>query len=242
MNRSTVGRAALAGLALLALSCKSDKSTGPGSAGYAGTYAGIIAGQTTSGTLTITIPTAAAAAPARGPIAVASDLDAVVTLTGTLKIAGGSSYAITGSFDNVAGTLSGVTAGPYTITGGFVGGKFTGTWTGPGGTAGGFSLLSVPAGGSALALCGIFTGSDNGVWNLSIVGASMAGVAANSSGALRLTGSFNASNGAMTGIASPDDATLAASGTLATPANTASGSWSAGGGTGTWSGSASSCN
>jgi hypothetical protein len=242
MTRYAVGRMALAGLALLALSCKSDKTTGPGSSAYAGTYSGIIAGSTTSGTLTITIPTATAAAPARGPIATASDVDAVVTLTGTLKIAGGSSYSISGSFDNVAGTLSGVTAGPYTITGGFAGGKFTGTWTGPGGTSGGFSLLSVPSGGSSLALCGVYTGSDNGVWNLSIVGTSMVGIAANSSGALRLTGTYNASSGAMTGVVSPDDATLAASGSNNTTTNVASGQWAADGGSGSWSGSASACN
>jgi hypothetical protein len=236
--------ATLAAVAALAVtSCKSDKSTGPGSSGFAGSYSGIIAGATTSGVLTITIPSAAASAPARGPIPVAYDVDAVVTLTGSLKIAGGSTYTISGSFDNVAGLLSGVTAGPYAITGGFVGGKFTGTWTNTSaGTSGGFSLLAVPSGGAALALCGVYTGADNGVWNLSIVGSTMVGVAASGSGDLRLTGTFNATSGAMTGIVSPDDATLAASGSLTTPANTASGSWSADGGTGTWSGSASACN
>jgi hypothetical protein len=244
MMRNVSPFAALAAVAALAaISCKSDKSTGPTTSTYAGTYSGIIAGATTSGVLTITIPSTAAAAPARGSIPLAYDVDAVVTLAGSLKIAGGSTYVLSGSFDDATGQLSGVTAGPYAIAGGFVGGKFTGTWTNTSaGTSGGFSLLSVPVGGSALALCGVFTGSDNGVWNLSIVGSSMAGEAANSSGALRLTGTFNASTGAMTGISSPDDATLAASGSLTTPANTASGSWSADGGTGTWSGSVAACN
>jgi len=243
MLRSVSRWAALAVLVPLAVSCKSDKSTGPGSSGYAGTYSGIIAGTTTSGVLSITIPSASAAAPARGPIAMESEVDAVVTLTGSLKISGGSSYSISGSFDNSTGQLSAVTAGPYTITGGFVGGQFTGSWTNTGaGTAGGFSLLSVPSGGSALALCGVFTGDDNGVWNLSIVGGTMVGVAASTSGALRLKGSYNTGSGAMTGITSPDDATVAASGSLNTSDNTASGMWAGGGGTGTWSGSSAACN
>jgi hypothetical protein len=243
MQQAVKVGAAAALAALAATSCKSDKSTGPSSSNFSGTYAGIVAGATTSGVLTITIPSAAASAPARGFIGMGYEVDAVVTLTGTLKIAGDSTYAISGSFDNVTGQLSSVTAGPYAIMGGFAGGKFTGTWTNTSaGTSGGFSLLSVPSGGSALALCGVYTGSANGVWNLSIVGSSMAGEAASSGGVLGLTGTFNASSGAMTGIASPDDATLPASGTLTTPANAASGSWSADGGTGTWSGSAAACN
>ena len=242
--RSLLRGPALAALALVAFSCKSDKTTGPGgSSGYAGTYSGIIAGATTSGTLTITIPTAAAAAPARPNEEYL--IDGVVTLSGSLKIAGGSAYPISGSFDTGTGLLSGVTAGPYTITGGFSGGKFTGAWTGPGATGGGFSLLAVPSGSSALALCGVFTGDDNGVWNLTIVGGSMVGEAANASGALRLTGTFTAGTGgtgAMSNIHSPDDATVSASGTLVTSTNAAAGNWAGGGGTGTWAGSAAACN
>jgi hypothetical protein len=243
MIRSVSRWAAFAVVALAAVACKSDKSTGPGgSSAYAGSYSGIIAGATTSGTLTIVIPVSAAP-PARGS-AMEYSLDAVVTLTGALKLPGGiPPYAISGSFDNVTGQLSGVTAGPFTITGGFSGGKFTGTWANTGaGTSGGFSLLAVPTGGSALALCGVFIGSNSGVWNLSIVGTSMAGEAASGSGALRLTGTFTAGSGQMSSITSPDDATVQASGALTTPANTATGVWSGGGGSGTWTGSASACN
>jgi len=243
MLRSISRWAALGALPLAALSCKSDKATGPGTGNsYAGTYSGIIAGATTSGTLSITIPAAAAAPPARSTMGTAFAVDAIVTLTGSLKIAGGSTYPISGSFDTSTGLLSGVTAGPFTITGGFSGGRFTGAWTGPGATGGGFSLLSVPTGGASVALCGVYTGSSNGVWDLSIVGNAMVGEAASAGGAIRLLGGFNAGTGAMTGITSPDDGTVSASGSLTTPANTASGFWSADGGTGTWSGSASACN
>ena len=241
------GVSTLAALAVVATAwaCSKD-STGPGggSSGYTGTYTGIIAGATTSGTLTIVIPAATPAAPARANTEFV--VSAVVTLTGSLKVAGGSSYTISGSFDTSTGLLSGVTAGPYTISGGFSGGKFTGSWTNTGaGTAGGFSLLLVPSGGSALLLCGVFTGDDNGVWNLSIVGTSMVGEAANGSGALRLTGTYAAGTGgtgAMNSIRSPDDATVSASGTLVISTNAAAGFWAGGGGTGTWAGSAAACN
>jgi hypothetical protein len=241
MMRGVSTVAALAAVAT-AWACSKD-STGPGggSSGYTGTYTGIIAGATTSGTLTITIPAATAAAPAR--VNGEYLIDAVVTLTGSLKISGGSTYPISGSFDTSTGLLSGVTAGPYAISGGFVGGKFTGTWTNTGaGTAGGFSLLSVPSGGSALALCGVFTGADNGVWNLTIVGTSMVGEAANGSGALRLSGTFSTATDSMTNITSPDDATVLAKGLLVTATSTAAGVWAGGGGTGNWAGSAAACN
>jgi hypothetical protein len=240
-----VSRLAALALVLAAASCKSDKSTGPSSPGFAGSYSGIIAGATTSGTLTITIPAGSPAAPARGPIAVEPSVDAVVTLTGALKLPGGiPPFAISGSFDNVTGQLSGVTAGPFKITGGFSGGKFTGGWTNTGtGATGGFSLLPVPSGSSALLLCGVFIGSSSGVWNLSIVGSSMVGVAASPSSTLRLNGTFDAAkNPNMNSITSPDDATVTASGALTVATNTAVGVWAAGAAGGTWSGSASACN
>jgi len=244
MQIRMVVRAGAVALSLAVTSCKSDKATGPGATSYAGTYSGIIAGATTSGTLALTIPTGSAVVAASAIERSSAAVDALVTLTGTLKLKGGTSYSITGSFDTSSGLLSGVTAGPYSIAGGFSGGKFTGTWTGPGGTSGGFSLLSVPSGGSALALCGTYTGASSGVWNLSVVGGSMVGEAAGSS-TLRLIGTIATTGGspyAMTNITSPDDATVSASGSLTSPANTASGNWAADGGSGTWSGSATGCN
>jgi len=243
MLRSVSPLAALA-LVLAAASCKSDKSTGPSSSGFAGSYSGIIAGATTSGTLTITIPSASPASPARSPIAVEPSVDGVVVLTGALKLPGGiPPFAISGSFDNAAGQLVGVTAGPFIITGGFSGGKFTGGWTNTGtGATGGFSLLPVTSGSSALLLCGVFTGPSNGVWNLSIVGSSMVGVAASPSSTLRLNGTFDAAKNTMNNITSPDDATVTASGALTVATNTAVGIWAAGPAKGTWSGSAAACN
>jgi hypothetical protein len=240
------GVSQLAALALVlgAAACKSDKSTGPSSPGFAGSYSGIIAGSTTSGTLTITIPAAGPAAPARGPIALEASVDAMVALTGALKLPGGiPPYAISGSFDNVAGQLVGVTAGPFTITGGFSGGKFTGGWHNTGtGAQGGFSLLPVPSGSSALLLCGVFIGASSGVWNLSIVGSSMVGVAASPTSTLRLNGTYDTGTNKMNNITSPDDATVTASGALTVATNTAAGIWAAGAAGGTWSGSASACN
>jgi hypothetical protein len=252
MGSRFVLRAGAVALALAAVSCKSDKSTGPGSTNYAGSYTGIIAGATTSGTLTITIPSGSPAAPARalGTPSSASysidGVDATVVVTGTLKIAGGSTYPITaGSFDNVSGVLTGVIAGPYAISGKFGSGVFSGLWTNTGaGTSGGFSLLLAPATGSNLALCGLYIGAASGVWNVSLPPASgvFVGQAANGSSRFSLTGQFTAtgSGGAMLNIISPDDATVHASGTLT--GTTASGIWSGGGGSGTWSGSSAACN
>jgi hypothetical protein len=221
--------AGAAALVLTVVSCKSDKSTGPGANLFAGTYSGIIAGATTSGTLTITVPTGSA----------------LVTPAGTLKIAGGSSYSLAGGFDMSTGMLSGVTAGPYAFTGGLASGKFSGSWTGPGATSGGYNLLPVPTGGTALTMCGKYIGSASGVWNLTAVNGLMVGEAAGSSGPFRLVGVIATTGGspyAMTNITSPDDASVSASGALVTPANTASGIWAGGGGTGTWSGSTTGCN
>ena len=246
MLRSGFQLAALA-LALAAASCKSDKSTGPStSSGFAGNYQGIIAGATKSGVLKITIPTATAAAPARGSFEVMYSTDASVALTGSLAIKGDSTWPISGSFDNTAGTLVGVTAGPYTITGSFTGGKFTGSWTGPGATAGGWTLLPVSSGATAISLCGAFTGTDDGVWNLSVVLGStlVLGMAANPSGVLPLAGTITAGGPtySITNITSSIDASVKASGSLVTPANTASGFWKSSTDSGTWSGSATACN
>ena len=246
-TRLTLGCAVLLAVSSIA-GCKKD-STSPGSSAYAGTYAGPIAGAVTSGVLTLTIHSASASAPVAGSPAQFSleGTESAVTLSGTLTIAGDSTYSVSGSFNNSTGqivTPPGVTAGPYTITGGFVAGAFVGTWTSAT-DAGSWTLPAVPAGG-AKVLCGVFTGDANGVWNLAVTGGTLHGVAGSADGTLSLGGTVATTGGSPFTmlINSPIDPNIVASGHLFTPPDSANGIWAdtSSGDAGTWSGSVAACN
>jgi hypothetical protein len=244
-TRLTLGCAAVLVVSSIA-GCKKD-STSPGSSAYAGTYAGPIAGAVTSGVLTLTVHSASASAPVASSPAQFSleGTEAVVTLSGTLTIAGDSSYTVSGSFNNSTGqivTPPGVTAGPYTIVGGFVAGAFVGTWKSAT-DSGSWTLPAVPAGG-AKVLCGVFTGSSNGVWNLAVTGGTLHGVAGSANGTLPLGGTIATTSPFTMLINSPVDPNIVASGTLFSPPDSAHGIWAdtSTGDAGTWNGSVAACN
>ena len=233
---------------LIAAACKGSSSTGTGGSPYAGTYTGPIAGLTTSGVLTLTVG-AAATAPA--PTSLLLDVqgtEAVVSLSGTLKIKGDSSYTVSGSFDNSTGQIvapPGVTAGPYTITGGFTAGAFTGKWKSAT-DSGTWTLPAVTTGGAVRVLCGVYTGDATGVWNLAVSGAVLKGVAGSSAGTLALAGSIATSGSSPYSLtlAATNDPLVTASGQLFSPPDSAHGHWADAGSsdTGSWSGSVAACN
>ncbi len=96
------------------------------------------------------------------------------TVTGTIKITGGATAQITGTFDDATGTLT-ITGGGYTFTGKLSANGISGTYSGPNGS-GAFSVLS---GGTSKNYCGTYgvgtstTGA--GVWNFTINGSTLVG-------------------------------------------------------------------
>lgn len=213
VGRTLTGLAALTALALGA--CKSD-TTGPG-ATPTGVYKGTIVGSAVSGVLTITFPAAAAAPVASSVRFSAMGSEASTPITGSLKLQGSSTpITLVGTYDPATGALS-LSGGSYIFTGTYASGHFSGTFTGPSG-GGQFTAL----GGTVTVFCGAYSGTATGYWNLVLSGATLTGLATNSSGPIPLSGTYSSPNATIT-IGSPQIGT--ATGTLDTNAGTGSGTW-----------------
>jgi hypothetical protein len=154
------------------------------------------------------------------------------TVTGTLDIVAPAiaSHALTGTYDTASRAL-GATGGGYNFAGVFDGAdRLEGLMSG----AGSGTFVAVRDDGNvALAFCGTFTGTDNGVFNLTIDGGTLSGTATTSSGTvIALDGTVS---GSSITIVMP-----AGSGTLATGTQSGanvSGTWNDGvGGSGSWTG------
>lgn len=226
----------LAGLALAA--CKSDKTTGPGAA--AGTFTGTLAAGTESGVLTITVSSTAALMSSRAQFDVQGAAASPVSVTGTIKLKGGTTITLQGTFDATRTPQLQVASVPaaYTLSGTFSGGQFYGTYTGPAGN-GSFVALSTQS-GAVKVFCGIYSGGATGVWNLALGSdnTTLTGVAVEPSSTTRLSGTLM---GTGLNVHSPDDPSLLATGTLDPTTGAGSGNWSVTGKSGTWTASTSGC-
>lgn len=154
------------------------------------------------------------------------------TVTGTFVIVAPSSatHALTGTYNTSTKEVT-ASGGGYTFDGVYDGSNhLEGTMSGSGS---GIFVAAKDENNSAVAFCGTFAGTDDGVWNFTIDGTSVTGSYTTSSGTV----------GALEGTISGNTITLMAAGTstqLATgtrSGDNASGTWDAGGGnSGTWTG------
>jgi hypothetical protein len=130
------------------------------------TLQGVFAVDSTSGTITLTIASGTLSLVA-GPNYAAEAPQASVSVTGTLVISGGSTIALTGTYDTGLHTIS-VTGGGYTFTGSFASGKLSGTFTTPSSGSGGFTTQS--SGDNVQTFCGHFApdqvGKTGAVFNI----------------------------------------------------------------------------
>lgn len=128
------------------------------------TFQGIIAGTTNqTGTLTVTVQAqVAAVSPSFFKLPFVVTLHAQgtsVTATGSVRAAGGSATALTGTYDTSSRALS-LSGSGFTFTGSASGAVLSGTYTGPSGVAGRFSSRST-AGGAVTVYCGNIFGRGN---------------------------------------------------------------------------------
>jgi hypothetical protein len=128
---------------------------------------GIFVGDAVSGSLSITISSASLSIVA-APNASVADAMASVSVTGSLKITGGASVSLTGTYDTGTHTIT-VSGGGYAFTGTFANGVLTGTFTTPDGGTGSFTTASTGGSATVTSYCGTYAGtsnSDAGVFNL----------------------------------------------------------------------------
>jgi hypothetical protein len=149
--------------------CADDNGTNPQPPPPTGasSFAGSVSGSGLSGTITINVATASP-----GPQGVGFRATASVTATGTLRIAGVDTVALTGSYDDVSDSLS-LTGSGWTLRGQFTANGIQGTVLGPGGQSGVFSAQRTGlAGDSTFVVLGTFTsatvGGPSGVFNFTV--------------------------------------------------------------------------
>lgn len=134
------------------------------------TYKGTFAGKGEGGSIDVNVSSSSTTS---------KDLH-ILTLfqvTGTLRITGGATSGITGTFDDASKTLT-ITGGGYSFTGTLGANGITGTYTGPNGS-GSFSVL---AGAASKAFCGTYAGMAMGVWNFTVNGTTLVGSYADAKG------------------------------------------------------------
>jgi hypothetical protein len=210
---------AVALILIAGCSSSSDSSSGgTGSSGSSGTaagttaYKGTFAGKGEGGSIDVSV------ANASGTASKSLDILAILQVTGTLKITGGATSTITGTYDDATKTLT-ITGGGYTFTGKLSATGITGSYSGPNG-AGTFGVLS---GADSKAYCGTYTGETaekGGVWTFTVSGTVVVGsFSGNSGGGGNLNGTATADGkvnmtyegGTATGTISGDTASGTAS-------------------------------
>jgi hypothetical protein len=154
------------------------------------------------------------------------------TVAGTLEIVApaAASHALTGTYDTATRALT-AAGGGYNFSGVFDGAdRLEGVMSGAGS---GTFVTAKDDNNAALAFCGTFTGSDDGVFNFTIDGATLSGTATTTSGTvIALDGTVS---GNSITIVMPSGGGTLAMGTRS-GANV-SGTWDNGvGGSGTWTG------
>src|SRR4029077_8252281 len=156
----------------LGLTACGSSSTAPSTST---TLVGVIADASESGVLTVTVSSGTLTVlPRTGSLlaflsaatpAYASALVGV-SATATLKIQGGASISLTGTYDTGTHTLS-LSGGGYAFTGTYSNGLLSGTFTNPTGLTGGFSAQAGST-SSVVGYCGTYAGAASGYWNLTL--------------------------------------------------------------------------
>jgi len=238
--------------------CGSDDDNPPGGGGATSTtFTGVFANGTENGSIRATLATTTLApkspSPLRSILAVHPSSKAVVAATGTLRLVGGGTVNLTGSYNDVSDSLNLSGAGyafggEYDTSGTF--NSINGQYTGPNG-AGFFGMVTGTA-AVASTYCGAFastTGSGLvGNWDILIAGSQVGGIGIPTAGTpIAFEGTIQTSGAMRTLVAGATDAgvfNLSVTGTLNTTNNTISGTWtyddltvSNSDDTGTWSGS-----
>lgn len=181
-------------LACSLVACSDDeKSSTPGTSSGTNPPSGTSSGSNgTSGTVPTTTSTSYKGTFA-GPGGEGGALDVTVTsstaktqtlhiatanpVSGSLKLSGGATISITGTYDDESKVLS-ISGGGYAFTGTFGADGIQGTYTGPKG-AGNFAVFS---GEGVTPWCGTFAGDESGVWNFVVAGDKVAGSAVDGQG------------------------------------------------------------
>ena len=235
MSRQTSGVLRAAAVVLAALiattACGDSSPKGTGGGGNSATFLGILSSDnaTESGSVQFNVSTGSLATPE--PTAVAFS---AVTATGSVKLVGGATIALAGTYDQGTKSLSASGSG-YSFTGGFDGNnRLEGTYSGPS-TQGTF--VTALADANTAAFCGTYAGDDQGVWNFVIDGAAVLGQAVSSAtgASAPLDGSISGNN---ISILFPGTQQVLATGTRS--GGTVSGTWADPNSAdhGTWSGQA----
>ena len=162
---------AFLGAMLLLSSCKKDEN--PVSPPSGGTnYVGTIAGNSESGSMSFNIPSSSAKwSPSK-----VTGVQTLLTITGTLKIAGGATITLTGTFNTENDSIR-ITGGGYTFAGELVGGKVQGSYDGPSGS-GTFAVQSSSSSSTVKVYLGSYhetspTTTETGVINIVVDGTSV---------------------------------------------------------------------
>ncbi|HTK82465.1 MAG TPA: hypothetical protein VL633_09255 [Bacteroidota bacterium] len=156
-------------IAAVLIGCNKDDNPAGTTGGP--TYYGTFANSAETGAMTLNFASA--------PKLIASQEAAtIINITGTIKVQGGTTIAITGTFNTDNDSLK-FSGGGYSFAGILANGEITGSYTGPNG-AGGFTA-SVGAEGSVKVYCGTYheTSPDTSVhgrFNLVIKGTVITGI------------------------------------------------------------------
>ena len=171
MKAATIFLTLVCIISAVLVSCKKDDNP-TGSTGGP-TYYGTFANSAETGAMTLVF--------ANAPKLIANvpqDAATVINITGSIKVQGGSTISITGTFNSDNDSLK-FSGGGYSFAGILANGEITGSYTGPNG-AGGFTA-SVGAEGSVKVYCGTYheTSPDTSVhgrFNLVIKGTAITGI------------------------------------------------------------------
>lgn len=205
---------------LVALGCSSGTTTTPPPGG--GTpYSGIFTGAKETGVIDVSVAPGGMQTKDLQPLA-------MLQVTGSIRLVGGMTINVTGTYDDVTKQLS-LSGGGYSFTGTGSADGINGSYMGPNGS-GVFTILT---GQTVTPYCGTYAGDAMGSWNFVVSGSSLSGAAVDSGGSGdTLTGTVS---GGMVSITTKAMST--ATGSIA--GNMATGTWqSASGLKGTWTGTA----
>jgi len=237
-RRSSVIPILILALATGACTKSSDSPTSPANTTTL-SFSGVFAGAHEGGTLQLSaaVPAAIAISASRSDVAYQST-GSPVAATGTLKIAGGSTITLTGTY-NPSTKIFTMSGGSYSVTATVANNAVAGSYTGPS-TSGSVSALPAPSATSVTAYCGTFTGTEAGRWNVAISAGVITGTAATPEGSIQLNGTVSGSAITMTWHPNATDVG-SATGTLA--GTTITGTWltNTPGDHGTWNGSTGGC-
>jgi hypothetical protein len=158
-----VGVAAVAALIALTVQACGDSSTSPTQQGVPTGFRGALANDVEAGVVDVSVAASGRVVSTFGPASVfasvvpsAARAAAARSVSGTLKLVGGASITLTGTFDPATGALH-LSGSGYTLDGTYskTTNSVTGSYTGPHGS-GSFSLGN-SSGGAVKVLCGSYT-------------------------------------------------------------------------------------